>query len=685
MKENRKWHIVLLFLAGMLISVMIVFMRLGGGVNFEEFMSAGQVYDVKPSELKKSTPGWLYDSQNGVHQLLRKKSRIKYNLDEKPLAWNYLYITVEQLSTESVQGLLRYYGGRNKKILDQPITLTPGRNTIEMDGAVPVRKIGIVILDAKEEFISISQVQVRTTPSWFTIPHFLEMFAVVYAVVMIVLIALLFLRRKFGGRRRGRIVDVLFLSIQEGMKVFGDFLGSRMGGRLYAHQRESVRRFLFCLLFVWGMVGNAAGWVRNPQICRYHVLVCALLLLFISFVSWEGPLQNQFWNGPLMKSWLGIWLGVIFCELFVDRELESAAGYGMLISGTVFVYCWQNMDKPIRMLRNMMEALEYTFFLGIVYCMVFRVKRPAIEYNGMFRSPEELAMYGILMAVVFLTEMDWLIRGCVAPASDKASGYSKGKILASCVKNITGGALALFLILRSGHVLGIAVFILLGILYIPKMIIRIYGMAKRCRVLFLHLAVAAILAYMCVFFVFISTKYVPEILGMDMEYENETLLTWLGNEERKLYLMEYPGSLDGVLDKDAAKLPVIWRNYARRLNLFGHSGNLRIFHREVLPYNGYLDMAYHHGIFILLPYISFQVIMIGLGVKYAYRKRGRGNIYLLFLGIAWLCFSFGSSVEISWGHPLWLCYYLSVGCLGSLTVQSSQDAVKENLRKEGYM
>ncbi len=183
MKENRKWHIVLLFLAGMLISVMIVFMRLGGGVNFEEFMSAGQVYDVKPSELKKSTPGWLYDSQNGVHQLLRKKSRIKYNLDEKPLAWNYLYITVEQLSTESVQGLLRYYGGRNKKILDQPITLTPGRNTIEMDGAVPVRKIGIVILDAKEEFISISQVQVRTTPSWFTVPHFLEMFAVVYAVV----------------------------------------------------------------------------------------------------------------------------------------------------------------------------------------------------------------------------------------------------------------------------------------------------------------------------------------------------------------------------------------------------------------------------------------------------------------------------------------------------------------------
>ena len=218
MKENRKWHIVLLFLAGMLISVMIVFMRLGGGVNFEEFMSAGQVYDVKPSELKKSTPGWLYDSQNGVHQLLRKKSRIKYNLDEKPLAWNYLYITVEQLSTESVQGLLRYYGGRNKKILDQPITLTPGRNTIEMDGAVPVRKIGIVILDAKEEFISISQVQVRTTPSWFTVPHFLEMFAVVYAVVMIVLIALLFFRRKFGGRRRGRIAAVLFLSIQEGVE-----------------------------------------------------------------------------------------------------------------------------------------------------------------------------------------------------------------------------------------------------------------------------------------------------------------------------------------------------------------------------------------------------------------------------------------------------------------------------------
>lgn len=666
MRENRKLHIFLVFLAGALISVMLVMMRLGGSVNFEEFMSAGQVYDLEPSELREGSSGWLYESQNGGYRILKKKARKKYKLDDMAQTWNYLYITVEQLSTQSVQGLLRYYDDSGEKVLEQPITLVQGRNMIEMDGTVPISQIGIVILDAKEEFISISDIQIRTTPSWFTIPHFLELFVVVFAGVMAVIIVLSFLWRRFGRGERGRIVDVLLEGMQSGIKALGDFFGSRMGGRLYPHQKESMRRFLFCLLFVWMMAGNAAGWLENEEICRYHVLACALLLLVISFVSWEKPLQNQHWRSPLMVSWLCIWLCIWLCDFFVIRKLESMAGYSMFLSGSVFLYFWQNMEKPLKMLHNLMEALEITFFLGIIYCMVFRIKQPAINYNGIFKSSEELAMYGILMMVVFLTEMDWLLNGQIAASSDKASGGGKGEVFASCVKNITGGALALFLVLRSAHVLGIAIFILLGILYIPNMVVKIYGMARKCRILFLDIVVAAIFAYACVCIVFISTKYLPGILGMDIEYENEQLLTELGKEERELYLMQYPDGLDGVKAKDADKLPIIWRNYARRLNLFGHSGNLRIFRREILPYNGYLEMAYYHGIFILLPYIAFQVTVIALGMRCAFRKKGRRNIYMLFLGIAYLCFSFGSNVEILWGHPLWLCYYLSVGCLGGM-------------------
>lgn len=666
MKGNKKLHIFLVFLAGALISVMLVMMRLGGGVNFEEFMSADRVYDFEPSELRKNSSHWLYESENGGHRILKNKARIKYELDGSVQTWNFLYITVEQLDMESVQGLLRYYNHRNKKVLEQPITLVQGRNMIEMDATVPIKKIGIVVLDAQEEFISISDIQIRTTPSWFTIPHFLELFGVAFAGVMVILIVLLLLMRRFGRENRGRTVDVLLESLQSGIKVLGDFLGSRMGGRLYPHQKESMRKFLFSLLFVWMMVGSAAGWLASEEIYRYYVLVCALLLLVISFVSWERPLQNQHWNNPLMVSWLCIWLCMLLCNFFMIRTLESVTVCAMLLAGSVFVYFWQNMEKPDRMLSDLMGALEITFFLAIIYCMAFRMKKPAIDYNGMFKNPEELAMYAVLMGVVFLTELDWLITDRITGASAENTNGIREGVFASCVKNITGGAIALFLVLRSSHDLGIAIFILLGICYIPNMMMKIYGAARKCRILFLDILVAVIFAYACVCIIFVSTKYFPGILGMDMEYENELLLTELDDEEQELYLMQYPGSLDGVKDKDAAKLPIIWRGYARRLNLFGHSGGLSIFRREILPYNGYLDMAYHHGIFILLPYMAFQITVIALGLRCAFRKSGRRNIYMLFLGIAYVGFSLGSNVELSWGHPLWLCYFLSVGYLGRL-------------------
>lgn len=671
MKTGRKFHIFLIVLAGVLISVMLVMMRLGGSVNFQEFMSAGHVYDFAPLELEKSTGGWLYDKENEGHWLQKDKAVIRFRTGRKIYRWGYLYLTVRELSMESVTGVLRYYDKMGAIVLEQPIALTRGRNVVPMDSSIPITKVGIVLLDAKGTFISISDMQIRTKPSWFTVPHFLELFAVALLGSLILLSVLAVCipairARISGGREKTDGLYWLADAMQDVIRTFGDFLGSRMGGRLYPHQRDSICRFLFSVLFVWMLVGNAAGWMKNPQVCRYHVLVCCLLLFAVSFVSWEKPLQNQSWRGPLMKSWFFIWLGIILCDLFIDRELESAAGYGMLISGSVFVYFWQNMERPVRMLRNLMGALENTFFLMVVYCIFFRAKRPAIDYNGMFKSPEELAMYGVLMAIVFLVEMDWLLRESVASSSGRASGHTRLQTSVFCVKNITGGTLALFLVLRSAHTLGIAVFILLGILYVPCMIIRIYGVAKNCRILFLQIIAAAVLAYVCVYLVFVSTKYVPEILGMDIEYENELLLTELGKEEQELHLIQYPGSLEGVRMKDEAKLPIIWRNYARRLNLFGHSGSLNIFRRKILPYNSYLDMAYHHGLFILLPYIAFQVAVIGQGMNYAFRKRDRAGIYLLFLGIAWLCFSFGCNVEISYGHPLWLCYYLSVGCLGRM-------------------
>ena len=78
-------------------------------------------------------------------------------------------------------------------------------------------------------------------------------------------------------------------------------------------------------------------------------------------------------------------------------------------------------------------------------------------------------------------------------------------------------------------------------------------------------------------------------------------------------------------------------------------------------------MAYHYGIFILLPYIMFQFTLLLAVIKkfFSGNKRRTANLLFLGVGIAYLVFDVCSNTEIPWGHPLWLCYYLSVGYLGA--------------------
>lgn len=676
MKENGKFHVFLLFLTGILTSVMITMMWLGGSVNFKEFLSAGNVYDIQPARLQKNSARWSYDVEKEGYWLLKNRAGKRFILDRWKPTWKYLHITIRESSKDPLTGIVKYYGEDGKTTYQQPMEFHEGQNVILLNEEMPLTEMSIVFLGAQGEFVSFSEIRLSNAPL-FSIIDFLKRFAAVFSGVMVILVVLVYLKHRFiKARKSDRALDLLLGSMQDVIRVSGDALGSRTGGRLYSHQRRSMRKFLFSLLIVWMMAGNVLGWLDDIVMFRYHVLVCVLLLFAVSLVSWEKPLKNQPLSGIYMRSWVCIWLGILLCDFFVYREMESAAGCAMFLAGSVFIFFWQNMAKPGRMFRDLMGALEITFFLATVYCMFFRMKLPAIDYNGMFKSPEELAMYGILMAIVFLSDMDGLLNKRIADAAAEGVKNTEKGMFTACLKNIVGGTIALFFVLRSSHTPGIFIFALIGILYLPILVVKLFRMGKRCRMLFVYIVTAAILAYACVAVVFISIKYVPEILDINVTYENELHLTDLQGNERKMFRLENPGSLIGVKTKDPIKLKIIWRDYVRRLNLFGHSGTEPIFYRMIQPYSGYLSMAYHHGIYILLPYIAFQIAVVSVGITYAFRKKGRGTIFPLFLGIAYVCFSFIANVEISWGHPLWLCFYLSVGWMGKI-------GIEENLGKEG--
>lgn len=663
MNTKKKLHIFLIFLIGILVSVMLVMMRMGGGINFNEFMSADRVYDISPIELQKNSSTWNYDREKKGHWLLSDKAFIRYRLNGYEQSWNYLYITVSQLSTESLEGVLKFYNKDGKKAAEQMFALTKGKNMIVLDGEIPMKKLGIVISDAQGEFISVSAIQIRTTPSWFTIPHFLKLFIPIFIVVMAALIVFGRLSIKFSNKKKIDNNYVFIDIIQNSIQIMGDFFGNRIGGKLSTGQRKTMRRFLFSLLWVWMLIGNVTGWLNDLQGYRFHILICAVLLVMISFVSWERPLAKQLWRKPLMVSWLWLWLGMIIGDFFVIKKQESAVGYSMMLAGLIFIFFWQNMEKPDQILYDLIASLEIIFFIGIVFCIFFRMKKPAIDYHGMFQSSEELSMYAVLMAVVFFTEINWLID----KSMDRSGQRIREKEFYLSLKNVFGVSASLFFVLRSNHTPGIVAYLLIGILFIVRVLRKIDGDFTKCRKLFLDFSVAIVFAYIGVCLIYVGTKYLPGYLKLDLEYQQEVYLTKLTGEDKELFTLQYPESMKHVQTKDKEKLPIIWQNYARRLNLFGHKGELEIFRRKIPAYNGYLSMAYHYGIFILLPYIMFQFTLLLAVIKkfFSGNKRRTANILFLGVGIAYLVFDVCSNTEIPWGHPLWLCYYLSVGYLGA--------------------
>ncbi|MEY8234868.1 hypothetical protein AALA36_03960 [Lachnospiraceae bacterium 66-29] len=479
---------------------------------------------------------------------------------------------------------------------------------------------------------------------------------------MAVLIVFVHYGHKFFRKKSMEESHVLVDILQNFMQIMGDFFGSRIGGGLSQEQRKTMRRFLFSLLFVWMLIGNVTGWLKDLQVYRFHILICAILLITIAFVSWEQPLVKQQWNRKIMVSWLWLWGGMIVCDLFIVKDLQSAAVYAMFFSGTVFVFVWQNMDKPDKMLYDLMASLEITFFIGILYCIFFRMKKPAIDYHGMFRSSEELAMYAVLMEIVFFTKIHWMFDKDLHRLEQR----NKRREFYCCLKNIFGASASLFFVLRSNHLPGIITYLLISSLFVVISLRKINGDFTKYRKLFLYFAVAVIFAYLGVCVIYVGTKYLPGYLNLDLEYQQEVYLTKLTEEDKKLFALQYPESMKHVQTKEKERLPIIWQNYARRLNLFGHNKDLKVFRQKIPVYSGYLYMAYYYGLFILLPYIMFQLSMLSIVIKgiFSRNKRRTANILYLGVGIAYLSFAVSSNIEIPWGHPLWLCYYLSVGYLG---------------------
>ena len=113
----------------------------------------------------------------------------------------------------------------------------------------------------------------------------------------------------------------------------------------------------------------------------------------------------------------------------------------------------------------------------------------------------------------------------------------------------------------------------------------------------------------------------------------------------------YKISVEAV-SKDEIDIILNQKYYIMKLNLLGNNELIKVSRKEASAYNGYLEIAYQYGIFILLPLFVFQLCTLK-------RRKGVWNYFGFLLSLSFVLLSLGRSTGNMLTHPWWLwCYVL---------------------------
>ena len=270
--------------------------------------------------------------------------------------------------------------------------------------------------------------------------------------------------------------------------------------------------------------------------------------------------------------------------------------------------------------------------------MLFRTKWAGIAYNGLFSNPQAGGMYGVLMMCVFATRLEFILGGKI-----KVKSY---------IRYLAGLGMVSYLLLRSEDGACILTGGILLCITGLKQLKRMPSLwRQRGRLLGATLCGIAV-ALGAVVIVNMAIKELPEMANTYVDYTAETKFTRVSLEEMELIRQIEPKSMENAVSKDEIDIILNQKYYIMKLNLLGNNELIKVSRKEASAYNGYLEIAYQYGIFILLPLFVFQLCTLK-------RRKGVWNYFGFLLSLSFVLLSLGRSTGNMLTHPWWLwCYVL---------------------------
>ncbi|MCM1257596.1 MAG: hypothetical protein NC307_07045 [Roseburia sp.] len=629
------------YVMGFILSMSVSIMLIGGSFSLDCFYDQGRVCDAFGMEL--GIPGTnieYLDSDNyWTIKYVYADKMIDFYLDK----WNYLVLNVSHLNQEKLDTTFVFY--QNEQEIDRKdVNLSLGENIVELDGEY-FNRVLICMQEAQGVQIRISSAQVREQLMMFSFARF---------IAGTVLVFLLYLMICQWGKRGGEgsvkgynYFLELFFKIQE--KIY--LCMQKSGSKLSVKQKSCIRTVLFVVINLL-----TTFTLNVDRVVKWHPmnsLFYSILFCFLAVCSTEERPVTRYCNKEIWGVFL-LFCGWLCVSDFIVLKKFCYVGYIFGVFVGMFFYAWSKMEKPEKILKELVCAVQISFGLFSLFCLICRPLKLGVRYNGCFTNPNSYANYLIPVAVAWIA--------CVEEYMKKHKAYRYEKWLLGGEGCIIG----YFLWKTQSRGAMLACFII-GVWFLCRQWKRRVDVYQIKRVIQL-LMVFLILCVPVMESMEWMLQNLPYKLNTVVVYSKENVALYRDEGSGGIFTTTVQAAQSRIgqklkadsLDSFSSGRITYWKAYLREMNLWGHEYKAKVNGENHAAHNMVIEIAYRYGVVAAAVYL----VMWGYFLVQAWRRLGEKRKFS-FAASGWLLsyvvLAMLDALEQPWIYIAWVLAYTVMG------------------------
>lgn len=658
--------VILFLLIGLILTTIAISVRLSGHWNPEQFYDSGNRHTVAYDSYTIPYDGLEYQA-DGMYHITAEQTTMTnlMNLEEDKL-WNYFYIEVNNISSETLKAELILKNIWGETVYDDEMELYEGLNEIEIS---PTMASGFELIFSNQSGTSfwIDFMQLRENSSYITMPKIFAMLIIgmgAYCLIGSILYFFFLSYLNLNGFADG-ITTLL-------AKLYGAFFGllGKILPEIPARVVSWLRRLLFSGMIVFMLYTENIGDYNKWNYYKYFLLINGVIVFLIGLLLARQQKRKVNWNNPMILSWAAYSALILVSDILVPKS-QMYTGVLMFTAMGVLFFAIARLQTPVTLMKDFSFAVLAVYTAGTIFALLCRPITIMAEgrYLGFTVAPASFALFLIVVIAIFMAEIETCISG--------RSGLIR---MAFYIMGLVSSLHFLWITESRDGVLSLGVCILVYLF-------RVWMMRKKKN--YFRRLVVSIAAFLviCIPVIWIqdwSIHNLPNLLGTTVYFENDRRLDSAsiddtyeglpGFSEDIVYAAEIENATHILkkglsLDILSSGRLTIYKEYVANLNLWGHEGDPLVGNRKMRAHNAILQTAYRYGAIAVIPYMIMILYIIVYSIKYAkinWRRISEYPMLPVGLSMSILVLMMFDNVERNFRYLPWIAFYLLIGITGNL-------------------